>query len=219
MTTKLSRLLAAALFAASPLAAAPQTNPLLAKWTGPYGGVPAFDRIKPAHFKPALESAMAENLREIDAIANDPTPPTFDNTIAALERAGRTFGRVTSIYGVFASTMDGPEFQAVERELSPKLAEFNDKINQNRKLFERVSADYEKRDASNLTPEQRRLVWLDYTGLVRAGAKLEGAAKERVAAINKRLATLSTSFNQNLLGDENDYVLFLEKDDLAGLPD
>jgi len=207
---------AAAVIAATPLHA---ENVLLKKWTGPYGGVPPFDKVKVSDFKPGLEAAMAENLKEIDAIAKNPATPDFDNTIAALERAGKPFERVSTIYGVFRNTMSSDDFQKVETEMAPKLAAFNDRIVQNKALFERIAAVYDAREASGLTPEQKRLVWLDYTTFVRAGARLEGAARQRVAEINQRLASLFTKFSQNLLADEKDYVLYLEKEaDLAGLP-
>ncbi|HVR99350.1 MAG TPA: M3 family metallopeptidase [Thermoanaerobaculia bacterium] len=210
----------AALIAASPSFAADGDNPLLAPWSGPYGGVPPFDKIKVEHFKPALETAMAENLREIDAIANNAAPPDFANTVAAMESAGRTMARVGSLFGVYSSTMSTPEFQAVEQEMAPKLAAFGDQIVQNEKLFARIAAVYETRESAGLTPEQKRLVWLDYTNLVLGGAKLDKPAKERLTAINQRLASLYTNFSQNLLADETDYVLYLDKkDDLAGLPD
>ncbi len=200
--------------------AAQPANPLLAPWSGPYGGVPPFDKVRVEHFKPALEAGMAEQLKEIDAITANPAKPDFDNTIAALERAGRTLGRVGPVYGVFSSTMSTPDFQAVESEMAPKLAAFGDQIAQNEKLFARVAAVYEARGTLNLTPEQQRLVWLDYTGFVRSGAKLDKPAKERLSAINQRLASLYTSFSQNLLADETDHVLVLEKEaDLAGLPE
>src|SRR5437867_810201 len=209
-------LVAAVMLAATPLKA---ENPLLEKWTGPYGGLPPFDRVKVADFKPALETAMAENLKEIDAIAKNPAKPDFENTIAAFERAGKPFERVSAIYRVFRSTMSTDDFQKVETEMAPKLAAFNDQIVQNKELFSRIAAVYEAREASGLTPEQKRLVWLDYTNFVRAGARLEGAARQRVTEINQRLASLFTKFSQNLLGDEKDYVLYLEKEsDLAGVP-
>jgi len=200
--------------------AASPANPLLAPWSGPYGGVPPFGAVRVEHFKPALEAAMAEQLKEIDAITANPAKPDFANTVAALERAGRTLNRVGAIFGVFSSTMSTPDFQAVESEMAPKLAAFGDQITQNEKLFARVAAVYDSRGTLNLTPEQKRLVWLDYTGLVRAGAKLDKPAKDRLTAINQRLASLFTSFSQNLLADETDYVLVLDKEaDLAGLPD
>ena len=215
-------LLVATLAAAVALAAAPvQTqNPLLQKWTGPYGGVPPFDKVKVADFKPALETAMADNLKEIDAIAKNPAKPTFENTIAALEKAGKELDRAGTIYAVFRSTMSSDDFQKVEAEMAPKLAAFQDQIVQNRELFARIAAVYDARETSGLTPEQKRLVWLDYTNFVHEGARLEGDARKRVADINERLASLFTTFSQNLLADETDYVLYLDKEaDLAGLPD
>ncbi|HEY2942599.1 MAG TPA: M3 family metallopeptidase, partial [Vicinamibacteria bacterium] len=211
----------AALAATAALAAeATVQNPLLAPWTGPYGGVPAFDKVKVEHFRPALEAAMAEQLAEVDKIASDPAPPTFENTLAALERSGRTLDRVATIFGVYSGTMSTPDFQKVEEEMAPKLAAFSDQITQNEKLFKRIAAVYEARDAAGLTAEQKRLAWLDYTNFVRAGAKLDPAAKKRLSEINQRLASLYTKFSQNLLADEADYVLFLDKEpDLAGLPD
>ena len=216
--TLLASASAAALLASAPAAAA--SNPLLAPWTGPYSGVPAFDQVKVEQFQPALEAAMAEQLAEIDAIAADPAAPNFDNTIAAMERAGRTLDRVGTYYGVFASTMSNPEFQAVEREMAPKLAAFGDQITQNEKLFARIAAVYAARESSGLTPEQQRLVWLYHNNFVRAGAKLDAAAKQRLSAINQKLAGLYTNFGQNVLADEEGYVLVLESEaDLAGLPD
>src|SRR6266850_3729532 len=203
------------------LAAAPSRaeNPLLRKWAGPYGGVPPFDKVKVADFKAALETAMAENLKEIDAIAKNPATPDFENTIAAFERAGKPYDRVTAIYRIFSSTMSTDDFQKVETEMAPRLAAFTDQIVQNKELFSRIAAVYDARETSGLTPEQKRLAWLDDTTFVRAGARLEGAARQRMTEINQRLASLFTKFSQNLLGDEKDYVLYLEKEsDLAGLP-
>ena len=194
-------------------------NPLLGEWTGPYGGVPPFDEVEVADFQPALEAAMRESLAEIDRIAGDPAPPTFENTIAALERSGGTLDRVTAVYGVWSSTMKGPEFQAVERTMAPRLAEFSDRIFQNAALFRRIEAVYQSPDTATLTPEQRRLAWWYHNNFVRAGARLDSAAKQRVAAINQRLAALFTRFSQNVLADEtNLYLVLGGEGDLAGLP-
>ena len=215
------RFLVAAAGAAAIASAAEATvqKPLLAPWTGPYGGVPPFDMVRVEHFKPALEAAMAEQLAEVDKIANDPAAPSFENTLAALERSGRTLDRVGTIYGIYSNTMSTPDFQKVEEEMAPKLAAFSDQITQNEKLFKRIAAVYDARETGKLTPEQKRLAWLDYTNFVRAGAKLDPAAKKRLSEINQRLAALYTKFSQNLLADETDYVLFLDKEsDLAGLP-
>ena len=198
--------------------AATETNPLLAEWTGPFGGVPAFDRMQVADIKPALEAGMAANLAEIDAIVNDPAAPTFENTIVALEKAGDPLGRAFTYYGIWSNNMSSPEFREVQREMAPKLAEFNSKITQNAALFARVRAVYEGPEFATLRPDQQRLTQLVYDGFARNGATLEGAAKERYAAINQRLAELQTAFANNVLHDEESYVTYLTADQLGGLP-
>ncbi len=196
-----------------------EPNPLLASWEGPYGGVPPFDKVQIALFKPALEAAMNENLADIDKIANDSAAPTFENTIVAMERAGQTLDRVSTLYGVWGSTMAGPEFQAVQREMAPKLAAFNDKITQNERLFKRIESVYNSPDKTKLNSEQQRLVWLDYTNFVRSGAKLNVADKARLSQINQQLAGLFTKFSQNVLAEEDGQFVALKSEaDLAGLP-
>src|SRR5204862_69382 len=125
-------------------------NPLLAEWVGPYGGVPPFDKVQVALFKPALETAMAENLTEIENITRVRSAPTFENTIVALEKAGRTFDRVSTVYGIWSSTMSSPDFQTVQREMAPKLAGFSDQITQNEPLFKRIETVYN-------SPEKKKL--------------------------------------------------------------
>ncbi len=197
-----------------------ETNPLVAPWSGPFGGVPPFDKVKVGHFKPALEVAMAERLAEIDRIAGDPSPATFANTLEAMERGGRTLDRATAIYGIFSSTLRCAAFQDVEREMEPRLAAFNDQVIQNGKLFERIAAVYAAREKSGLTPEQQRLAWLRYTEFARSGARLDEVAKKRLSEINQRLASLYTDFSQNVLADENARSLVIEDAaSLAGLPD
>jgi len=194
-------------------------NPLLAKWEGAYGGFPPFDRVQIALFKPALESAMAEQLVEVDRIAKTTEAPNFDNTIVGLERAGSTFNRISTIYGVWGSTMNGPEFQVVEREMAPRLAAFRDQISQNEALFKRIESVYNSPEKAKLDPEQQRLVWLYYTNFVRSGARLGPEAKARLSQINQELAGLFTKFSQNVLAEENDQFLALKsEEDLAGLP-
>ena len=200
------------------IAMAQATNPLLQKWTGPYGGVPAFDKVKVKHFKPALEAAMAQNLAEIDAITRNKAAPTFENTIAAMEDAGRTLNAVMIYYFTWGSNMSTPAFQAVESEMDPKLSAHSDKISQNAALFARIQAVYNGPENASLTPEQQRVLWIYYTNFVRAGAKLSPEAKARVGAINTELAGLYTRFNQNLLADENTWIELSEAD-LAGLPE
>jgi peptidyl-dipeptidase Dcp len=195
-------------------------NPLLAPWSGPYGGVPPFDVAKVELLGPALEAAMTEALANVDAIAADPAPATFANVIAAQERAGRTLSRVLAVYNIYSNNLGTPDFQAVEREMEPKLAAYRDRINQNEALFKRVAAVYESPDKTALTPEQQRLVWLRYTNMVRAGARLDAEQKAEVATINQRLASLFTSFGQNVLADEtHNFMVIEQQEDLAGLPD
>ena len=199
--------------------AAAAANPLLAEWTGPYGGIPPFDKVKVEDFKPALEAAMAERLSEVDKIANDTAAPTFENTIVAMERAGDSMDRVTTVYGIWGGNMSTPEFQSVQREMAPKLAAFNDKINQNEALFKRIEAVYNSPEKAKLTPEQQRLTWLYYTNFVRAGAKLDAAKKKRLGEINQQLAGLFTKFGQNQLAEENgQWAVLKDEADLAGLP-
>ena len=212
--------LSAGLAVGTARASSPDINPLLPAWTGPYGGVPPFDKARVEHLQPALEAGMAQQLAEVDRIAANPDPPTFDNTIAALERAGRTLDRVNTVYGIYTATLNDEAVQAIEREMSPRLAAFSDKITQNERLFARIAKVYATRETSGLTPEQQRLTWLRYTNFVRAGAKLDASAKARLSAINQQLATLYTRFGQNVLADETNYQLVIENEaDLAGLPE
>ncbi len=207
-----------AAFAQAPAPAAAE-NPLLAEWTGPHGGVPAFDKMDLAALKPALEAAMAKNLAEIDAIANDPAPPTFENTIVALERAGDELGRVFVYFGLWGGNLSTPEFRAVQREMSPKLAEFNSKITQNDALFARVKAVHESPETKKLRPDQQRLVWLVHDGFASNGATLQGDKKARYAEIQKKLAALHTAFANNVLADEEGYVTYFSKEQAGGLPE
>ncbi len=194
-------------------------NPLLSKWEGPYGGVPPFDRVQVPLFKPALEAAMAEQLAEIDRIAKNPAAPDFENTIVALEEAGQTLDRVTTVYGVWGATMAGSEYQAVQREMAPKIAAFNDQISQNEPLFYLIETVYNSPAKAKLTPEQQRVTWLYYTNFVRSGARLSPEAKKRLSEINQKLAGLFTRFSQNVLAEETDqFIVLKSEDELAGLP-
>jgi len=194
-------------------------NPLLQKWTGPYGGVPPLDKVRAEQFKPALLAGMDAFRRDVKAIAESAEAPTFANTIAAFEDAGRSFNEVNTLFGIWSSSMNDQAFQAVEREMAPILSAFSDELTQNPALFKRIEAVYTSPAKAQLTPEQQRLVWLDYTTFVRAGAKLDAAGKKRVAEVNQRLATMYTDFSQSLLADEEGYVVTLDSEaDLAGLP-
>ncbi len=193
-------------------------NFLLAEWQGPYGGVPDFSKAKLADLKAGLEAGMAANLAEVEVIANNPEPPTFANTIAAMEDTGRALNRLFTYWGIWSSNNSTPEFRDIQREMAPKLSAFNSKITQNGKLFARIQAVYEGEEMKSLRPDEQRLVWLTYDGFASFGATLSGEAKDRYAAINQELAGLHTNFANNVLADEEGYVLFLTEDQLGGLP-
>jgi len=200
--------------------AAAADNPLLRPWSGSFGGVPPFDQASPALLAPALEQGMALHLQELQAIADNPAPATFENTIAAMERSGRALDRAATVYYIYGSTLSDDAVQQVERDIEPKLAAFRDRITQNEKLFARIATVYASRESSGLTPEQQRLTWLVHNNFVRAGAKLDASAKQRLGAINQSLAGLFTRFSQNLLADESERFLVLQSEaDLAGLPE
>lgn len=193
-------------------------NPLLKDWTGNYGGVPAFNEYKISDFKPAMEFAMQEKLNEINAIANNPKPATFKNTIEALEKTGKKLSRVSAVYGIYSSNMNSPEFEPIENEMEPKLASISDKLYQNTKLFKRIQSIYNTKDKSKLTKEQQRLVKVYYDNFVYQGAKLDAKTKAKISDINQKLAVFYTKFNQNLLSEENNqYVELTNESDFAGL--
>lgn len=199
--------------------AATPANPLLAPWTGPYGGEPAFDKYTVAQFEPALTAAMAMDQKDIDAIANNPAKPTFDNTILAMEKAGQPLNRVYALYGIWSGNLNTSDFQAVDTKMSPLLQGFQDKITQNAKLFARIDAVYNSPDKAKLTPEQQRLVWVTWKNFTQQGAKLSPADKAKLAKVNQQLASLQTKFAQNELADEENYALVVTQDQLGGLPD
>jgi peptidyl-dipeptidase Dcp len=193
-------------------------NPLLTDWTGPFG-LPPFCAVTPESFRPAFDAALAAHRAEIDRIAGDPAAPTFDNTIAALERSGRVLDRVSNVFWVLAGADTGDAIEEVERAVSPLLARHSSAMYLNRALYARIADLYERRDALGLSPEQARVLDRYHTRFVRAGAALEKPAQDRLAAINERLASLGTQFAQNVLADEKAFALMLEEGDLAGLPD
>jgi peptidyl-dipeptidase Dcp len=201
---------------------APQTatsaNPLTQDWTTPEG-VPPFNRISPEHFRPAFARALAEHEAEIAAIEANPEPPSFANTIEALELSGRALERVNNVFHVLAGADTNDALLAIERELSPQLARHWNKINTSAALFRRVDAVMRAADTSGLNAEQKRVLERYHTGFRRAGAALDDAAKHRLAEIIERLAELGTAFSQNVLADEQAFTLGLSDEaELAGLP-
>jgi len=193
------------------------SNVLLQEWTGPYGGVPAFDKMQVADIQSAVEQGMKENLEEIDTIANSTEAPTFENTIEAMERSGSTLDNVFTYYGILSSNMSSIEFREVQATLAPKLSEFSSKINQNQKLFERIKTVYENAQKKPLEDDQQRVVDLIYKGFAMRGAALNEDKKARYAAIDKELSTLYNTFSDNVLHDEENYVTYLDDTQLGGL--
>jgi peptidyl-dipeptidase Dcp len=193
-------------------------NPLLSAWNAPFG-VPPLDAIEPGHFQPAFERALAEHNAEIATIAADAAAPSFENTVAALERSGKLLARVTNVFYVLAGAHTSEAIQAIERDLAPTLSRHWNEIHLNEKLFARLDALHAHRDTLGLTGEQVRVLERYHAMYRRAGAGLDAAAKQRLKDIAARLATLGTAFSQNVLADEQSYSMELGEDDLVGLPD
>ena len=201
-------------------AAPAMTDPLLAPFTGPYGGVPPFNKIKAADFKPALLKGMDAMRTEISAIAAAKDAPTFENTIMPYEDAGRPFNRAATLLSVYTSTMSDKKMQEVEQEMAPLMSAFSDEIVQNEALFARVKKVHDTRSSAKLEPDQQRLLEVDYRSFSRRGAALGTTQKARMKEINGKLATLYTTFSQNQLADEETGMFVLDSEaDLAGLPD
>jgi len=195
-----------------------QSNPFFEPWTTPYG-VPPFDRIRAEHFPPAYDRGMAEHEAEIEAIAQSNAPPSFANTIEALERSGRLLARVQAAFSNLNASLGGADLQAVERDYAPRYASHMTKMFLNGALFGRIATLHEGRAGLALDPVQRRLLERTHLGFVRNGAALGPAEKKRMGEITARLATLHTDFGQNVLHDEKTWHLKLSEADLAGLPD
>ena len=194
-------------------------NLLLQEWTGPYGGVPAFDKMEVKNIKEAMQIGMELSLTDIDEIANNTEPATFENTIVAMERSGKELDRVYSYYGILSANMSSPEFRKIQSELAPELSDYRSKISQNEKLFKRIKTVYDASQEKPLEADQQRVVDLIYKRFAMNGAELDAEKKKRYAEINKELSTLYTDFSNNVLHDEENYVTYLTKDQLSGLSD
>jgi peptidyl-dipeptidase Dcp len=194
------------------------TNPLLQTWTTPFQIAP-FAEISDDDFAPALGEALTAHLAEIDAIAENAEPPTFENTIEAMEGAGETLGNVLSVFYSIAGADSTPKRQELQRDFSPKLSAHSSAINSNTALFARVETLWNARDTLDLNDEQARVLMLTHRGFVRAGAALMGDDEAKMKEVKSRLAVLGTQFVQNLLKDEADWFMPLSNDALAELPD
>jgi peptidyl-dipeptidase Dcp len=201
-----------------PIPGSASANPLLQPWATPHG-LPPFSCFEPAHFQPAFQAAMQAHRDELDAIAGQPAAPSFDNTVAAFDRAGRLLGRIESVFYNLTASETSPALQAVQREMAGPLAAHANSVYMNAALFARIEALHEARATLNLTAEQLRLLERIHFDFVSSGARLQGADQARYAAVMEELARLTTLFGQNVLHDEASYQLVLRtEDDLAGLP-
>ncbi len=194
-------------------------NPLLQPWTAPHG-LPPFQSVRAEHFAPAFEVALVEHLADIARISGSAQAPSFENTIAALDRGGRLLDRIAALFYNLTASETSPTLQAVERDMAPRLAAHNNSVYTNSALFARIDALHEQRGTLELSAEQRRVLERVHFDFVRAGARLDPAAQLRYGQIMQRLAELTTRFGQNVLADEAAYRLVLRDEaDLAGLPD
>ncbi len=194
------------------------TNPLLADWNTPFE-LPPFDLISDDDYAPAVEVALAEARANIAAIADNPEPPNFANTVEALERAEETLGRVLGAFYNVAGADSNPKREELQRDFAPMLSAYGSEVVENKALFARVEAVWDRRAELDLTDEQQRVLMLSRRGFVRAGAQLEGKAAEDLRVVKSRLSVLGTEFTQNLLSDEREWFMPLGADDLIGLPD
>ncbi|WP_072755301.1 M3 family metallopeptidase [Thermomonas hydrothermalis] len=203
----------------APMAATAYSGPFAAPSPLPMH-YPQFDKIKDSDFAPAFDAGMAIQLREIEAIANNPAPPTFENTIVAMEKTGQVLNRATSVFFNLVATDKNPAREKLETEYAPKFSAHADAIALNPKLFARIKALYEQRDQLGLDPVDRRLLEKRYQDFVRAGAALDETQKARIRAINTELAQLNTRFDQNVLAEVNaSAVVVDDRAQLAGLRD
>ncbi len=193
-------------------------NPLLEPWTEPFEA-PPFDRIEPAHFRAAFDATLKDARREIDAVAADPSAPTFANTIEALERTGRSLDRVARVFFNLAGAATNDELQAIEREIAPVLSRLHSATYMNEALFKRVDALKADEDQLGLSAEQARVLERYHLEFTRAGSGLAPEPKARLTAIGERLARLAAEFGQNVLADEKAWLMLLDEEDLEGLPD
>ena len=194
-------------------------NPLLQKWNTPHQ-TPPFSKIRNEHYTPAVKEAIRVAEANIQIIINQKEIPTFENTIVAMQTASELLDKVSGVMFNINECNTDPELQKIVLKLSPELTRFNNSVNMNEKLFARVKAVYEQRDRLNLTTEQRTLLEETYKGFVRNGVNLTGKDKRTFAKNSERLSELSQRMNQNVLADNNSYILNVtRKEDLAGLPE
>ncbi len=193
---------------------------LLKPWSGPYGGVPPWRQVNPDEFLGAFDAAIEMSTKEINEIANNPEPPSFDNTFVALEKAGKPLERVQTIFDVYSSNLKLGSIPDIEKAVAPKLSKHFDSITQNEKLFARMEQVYQSDEMTSLTNAQKRLAKDRYEEFVRRGAKLNVEQKAKLSQINSALAGLFADFGQRVMNDEGGWVTWIkDKEDLQGLPE
>jgi peptidyl-dipeptidase Dcp len=200
------------------LTAQANQNVLLAAWTGPHGGVPPWDHADPAAMPAALELGIALQTAEVNAIAANPAAPSFDNSIGALQNAGRHLDRVTTLFGVLTDNISNEAIQQIEADWSPRITASYNAITFNRGLYQRIDTLYQQRAALNLNAHQLRLLERTHDQFVRAGAAATPEQQVRLGAINEELSTKFADFGRRLLADENTAIFITRRADLAGLP-
>jgi peptidyl-dipeptidase Dcp len=199
--------------------AAPAASPILDEWTGPYDGVPPWDKVKPAAFSAVFDAAMKQTKAEFEAILTNPAPVTFDNTIKANELSGKAIGRLFAVWGVHSSNLSSPEIRKIQAEWEPKISAFFNEQSLDARWFQRVQYLYGQRDALGLDKAQMRLLERTYDGLVRNGARLKPDQKARLIGIETDLAKQFSNFQNKVLADEETYILLTDPADVAGLPE
>lgn len=192
---------------------------LLQPWTGPYDGVPPWDKVKTDDFPAAFEAAMAASTVEFEKIVNNSEAITFDNTITARELSGKEIDRLFSVWGVYTSNLSSDQIRKIEAEWDPKISEFFGKQSLDSRYFQRIQFLYQQRGALNLDAKQLRLLEQSYDGLVRNGALLDAKQKDQVIAVESELAKKFSAFSGKVLADEETYILLNDQSELAGLPD
>jgi peptidyl-dipeptidase Dcp len=201
--------------AAAPVAA----NPILDPWTGPYDGVPPWDKVKPADFPAAFDSAMKQTKAEFEAILTNPAPVTFDNTIKASELSGESVNRLFAIWGVHSSNLSNPEIRKIQAEWEPKISAFFNELQLDARWFQRVQYLHQERENLGLDKAQMRLLERTYDGLVRNGALLNAEQKAKLIGIETEISKKFSEFQNKVLADEETYILLTDPADVSGLPE
>ena len=196
-----------------------ESNPFLTKFQTP-NGVPPFDKIKLEHYEPAFLKGIEEQNTNIQAIIDNAEVPNFENVIVALDNSSPILNRVSAIFFNMTDAETSDALNELSIKLAPVLSEHGDNISLNQELFNKVKAVYQKKDSLGLTTEQQRLLDKTYKGFVRSGANLSAEKQARLREVNKLLSTLGITFSNNILNENNEFMLFVDKqEDLAGLPE